>query len=53
MELNPVINIECIELFMNKFEAFGGKFKRKSCGCIIDWNLQSEVSVGVNLHLRE
>jgi len=49
MELIPMISIEYIELFVNKFEAFGGKFTSQSCGWIIDWNLQSEVSVGFNL----
>ena len=53
MELIPMISIEYIELFVNRFEAFGAKFKRKSLGRVIDWNLQSEVSIVVNLDLRE
>ena len=53
MELIPIICIEYIELFVNRFDAFGDKFKCKSCGRVIEWKLQSEVSVVVNLDLRE
>jgi len=39
MELIPMIRIDYIELFVNRFDAFGDKFKRKSYGRIIYWNL--------------